>query len=197
MKIVRWRTATLHVSKDGIKTVCRALVPERATVTRETVDWHLYASCFNCVYRLCLAHTPAGYVRPHNGKDVPLKKECPHQPGRGLSPAGCVTCTPSLARNWPCPNGCTDHGQPDPFTPCTVFPLRRPAGPDGRCVDACESTVRAMRRANRWLHLDFSDGDYMRCYHCEGPVCVLCGSASAGYSGASICKSCAGDGADL
>jgi hypothetical protein len=37
------------------------------------------------------------YVRPRNGQDFPLRRECPHSPGRGTDPLSCPECTPRPA----------------------------------------------------------------------------------------------------
>lgn len=59
----------------------------------------------------------------------------------------------------------------------SVFPARRLAGPDGRCRDVCESTERAMRRANPKLGFDLADSAMTTCYHCRHPVCLSCQTA--------------------
>ena len=147
----------------GARTVCGALIPQTAMLTRATPDWPGHVSCYNCAYR-CV---PPGYVQPRNGQDFPLRRECPHRPAHGIDPRSCATCTPSspqTAQNWPCPNGCTDPAGHDPrhrYTRCTVFPPGRPAGPDGRCAEGCESKDLALRRANPRLHLDLADSAVM------------------------------------
>lgn len=189
MTIVRWKTGKIHVSEDGVKTACGFLVPVRATRTIPTVDWHKYTNCYNCAYRLWPKHGPAGYLCPANGKDFPIRKACPH----GRDARACVKCTPRSAQNWPCPNGCTDPAAHDPlhrYTRCTVFPTRRPVGPDGRCVDRCESEERAIHRANPKMYFDLSDGASMLCYHCGGSVCVSCQTKPVD-SGLMICDVCA------
>jgi hypothetical protein len=190
MKIVRWKSGIRHVSRDGgIKTACGHLVPERATVTRETPDWHEYTNCFNCAYRLWPEHGPAGYLKPHSSSGFPIRKACPH----GYRAEGCVRCTPRAAQNWPCPKGCTDpldHNPISRYTKCTISPPRKPSGPDGRCVDGCESEDRAMHRANPGLHFDLADSASMYCYHCSEPVCLGCQSAPADHS-SPICDQCA------
>lgn len=79
MKLARWKTAPrkpvrLHVTTDGIKTACGALISETATLTRDTDEWYLHTNCYNCAYRLWPQHGPPGYLRPHNGKDFPPRK---------------------------------------------------------------------------------------------------------------------------
>src|SRR5215469_2774134 len=86
-----------HVSIDGAVTVCGFNVPPGATVVAATPDWHLFADCYNCVYRLWPGHAPPGCVRPTGGADFPLRAECPHSPGRGRDPLSCRDCTPPPA----------------------------------------------------------------------------------------------------
>ena len=88
----------LHVTRDGAQTVCGFPVRDDAVVVAVTPDWHEHANCYNCVYRLWPDEAPAGYVRPRNGQDFPLRRECPHSPGRGMDPESCPTCTPRPAR---------------------------------------------------------------------------------------------------
>ena len=87
----------LHVTRDGVQTVCGFPVKDDAVVIAVTPDWHEHANCYNCVYRLWPDQAPAGYVRPCNGQDFPLRRECPHSPGRGMDPESCPTCTPRPA----------------------------------------------------------------------------------------------------
>ncbi|MEV4773115.1 hypothetical protein [Micromonospora humida] len=173
MLIVRWKPGKIHVSQNGIKTWCGSLVPDTATRTVPTVDWHLHTNCYNCAYRLWPQHAPTGYLRPADGKDFPIPKACPH----GQRARGCVRCTPRAAQNWPCPNGCTDPVDHDPlhrYTKCTVFPPRQPTEPDGRCIGRCESTEKVVHRANPGMHFDLADSAAMTCYHCGEAVCVEC-----------------------
>ena len=188
MVIVRGNKGRLHVSEDGVKTVCGWLVPAQATRTIPTVDWHKHTNCYNCTYRLWPNHGPTGYLRPTSSKDFPIRKACPHR----LDPRQCTRCETARPQNWPCPNGCTDPTAHDPlhrYTRCTVLPPRRPAGPSGRCVDGCESTERAVRRANPELHFDLADSASMACYHCGGSVCVACQSTPVDGS-LMICDAC-------
>jgi hypothetical protein len=164
MAIARWKSGKLHVTRDGIKTGCGSLVPATATVTRATLDWHLHTNCYNCAYRLWGAQGPAEYLCPSNGSDFPPRRR--DQPR-----------APQPPQNWPCPRGCTnpaDHDALLRYPKCTVFPVRRDAGPDGRCAGGCESTDKAMRWANPDMFFDLADSASMTCYHCEGPVCVHC-----------------------
>jgi ribosome-binding protein aMBF1 (putative translation factor) len=176
MTLVRWRSGKLHITADGITTVCgSAVTQDRATIVHETTDWPEQVNCYNCAYR----HTPPGYLPPRSGRDFPLKKECPNHPGRGLAAGSCHLCDPSTLRpqNWPCPNGCTDpldHNPLNRYTRCTVFPPSRESGPGGRCVDGCESTERAMRRANPKLWFTLADNAMTTCYHCGQSVCISC-----------------------
>lgn len=85
------------------RTVCGSEVPDHATVMAPTVDWHLHTNCYNCAYRLWPDHRLVGCLRPANGRDFPLRTECPHHQGRGIDAKGCITCTSAAARNWPCP----------------------------------------------------------------------------------------------
>ena len=188
MQIVRWKQGKVHVSEDGIKTWCGALVPDTATRTLPTVDWYKHTNCYNCVYRLWPLHSPPGYLRPVNGQDFPIRRTCPH----GYDAHGCVRCTPRAAQNWPCPNGCTDPIDHDPlrqYTKCTVFPPQQPSGPDGRCAERCESTARVMRRANPRMYFDLADSAYMTCYHCSQAVCVSCQTTPVNHVG-TICDTC-------
>lgn len=176
MKVVRWRSGKVHISEDGLTTICgSAIRPDRARVVQETTEWPEQVNCYNCAYR----HTPPGYLSPSSGQDFPLKRECPSHPDRGLAAGSCYLCDPSTLRpqNWPCPNGCNDPADHSPlhrYTRCTVFPPRREAGPNGRCFDGCESKERAMRRANPRLWFDLADSAMTICYHCGEPVCVRC-----------------------
>lgn len=107
MTVVRWtspgngnhppRQTSNHVTIDGIKTVCSRDVRPDATVIA-TVNWYLHATCYNCVYRLWADHAPPGYVRPADGKDFPLRAECPHRPGEGIDPRSCPSCPPEPRR---------------------------------------------------------------------------------------------------
>jgi len=169
MKLVRSRSGTVHISEDGLTAACGyAVTPSRATIVRQTRDWAEQVSCYNCAYR----HTPPGYVPPRSSRDFPLKKVCPTHPARGVAAGNCMLCDPSKVappQNWPCPNGCTDPAAHSPcsmYTRCTMFPPRLEPGPDGRCLDGCESTQRALRRANPRLSFDFADSALMLCYHC-------------------------------
>src|SRR5262249_11687441 len=91
---------TIHVTPDGIKTGCGAFIPEDAQLSRDTDVWYQHTNCYNCAYRQWPANT--GYIRPHNGKDFPPRRECPHYPGREIDPTGCQTCIPSTV---PRPSG--------------------------------------------------------------------------------------------
>src|SRR5438270_838178 len=138
----------IHVTPDGVKTVCGAFIPDDATLSRETDVWYKHTNCYNCTYRLWATHKPTGYIRPVNGKDFPLRQECPHYPGREVPPKTCQTCTPfnpALAR--PCPKGCPEPHDPRLGNPpCTVYPTRRPVPEGGKCVDGCESEDALMHR---------------------------------------------------
>lgn len=192
MKLVRWRSGKLHISADGITTVCgSAITPDRATVIHESIDWAERITCYNCAYR----HTPPGYLSPRSGRDFPLQKECPNHPGHGLAAGSCHLCDPSTLRpqNWPCTNGCTDpldHSPLSRFTRCTVFPPDRESGPDGQCVEGCESTERALRRANPKLRFDLADSAMTTCYHCGHYVCLSCQQAPVATTLA-FCDRCA------
>jgi hypothetical protein len=89
----RTRPTKRHVSIDGSKTACGAWIAPDATVLATTADWHLRADCYNCVRRLWRTYRPEGYLAPVNGKDFPLRRACPHWPGRELDPACCRECT--------------------------------------------------------------------------------------------------------
>jgi len=106
----------LHVTRDGVQTVCGFPVKDDAVVIAVTPDWHEHANCYNCVYRLWPDHAPAGYVRPRNGQDFPLRRECPHSPGRGLDSLFCPDCTPRPASPGipPPPRRAIDAGNPAP-----------------------------------------------------------------------------------
>jgi hypothetical protein len=164
MAIARWKSGKLHVTRDGIKTGCGALIPTTATVTRATLDWHLHTNCYNCAYRLWPTQGPAEYLCPSNGSDFPPRRRDQPRP-------------PQRPQNWPCPRGCTnpaDHAALLRYPKCTVLPDRREAGPDGRCTDGCESTEKAMSRANPGMYFDLADSASMICYHCNGMVCIGC-----------------------
>jgi hypothetical protein len=187
----------LHVSLDGIMSVCRQRVPRDATVVAVTPDWHNHANCYNCIYRLWPDHAPEGYLRPTSGDDFPLRHECPHSPGLGLDPLYCATCTPAGARaahdpNWPCPNGCTEpHELGRRYTRCTVFPPAHEPPKEERCPPGqCESTERAISSANPKLFFDLADSARICCYHCQEPVCVSCQVAQVDEM-VGICDACA------
>lgn len=190
LRIVRLKSGKLHVTADGIKTACGTLIPEYATVTQPTPQWYLHTNCYNCTHRLWPQHGPREYLQPCNGRDFPPQRKCPH----GTASESCFTCTPVPKNlpNWPCPNGCTEPRDHDPRrrTPtCAVYPPGRPVGPDGRCVERCESTESAMRRANPKLWLDLADSAMMTCYHCGESVCVQCQSAPVEGS-PGLCEAC-------
>ncbi|MEV4826481.1 hypothetical protein [Micromonospora sp. NPDC049274] len=188
MVIVRWKFGKKHVSQDGIKSWCGALVPATATRTLPTVDWHRHTDCYNCAYRLWSLHAPPGYLRPADGKDFPIRRACPH----GGDPRACTTCAPRPPRNWPCPRGCTDprdHQSSGTYLKCTVFPPRQATGPDGRCVGQCESTDRVMHRANPGTFFDLADSASITCYHCGQYVCVGCETAPVGAT-LTFCAGC-------
>ncbi|USX54105.1 hypothetical protein [Lentzea sp. HUAS12] len=177
VRVVRWRSGKLHISEDGLMTVCGSVIrPDRARILPAATNWAEHVNCYNCAYRHA---PPPGYLSPRTGKDFPLKRECPNHPGSGLAADSCHTCDPSTLRprNWPCPNGCTnpfDHNPVHRYTTCTVFPDRRERGSTGRCIEACESTERAMHRANPNLSFDLADSASFLCYRCGEPVCVGC-----------------------
>ncbi|WP_439660596.1 hypothetical protein ACSHWB_03225 [Lentzea sp. HUAS TT2] len=179
-KVVRWRNGKMHISEDGLTTVCgSAIRPDRARVLHETANWAERVNCYNCAYR----HTPPGYVSPRSSKDFPLKRECQNHPGRGLAVDSCYMCDPSTLRpqNWPCPIGCSnplDHNPMHRYTKCTVFPDPREPGNTGRCIEACESKELAMTRANPKLWFDLADSAVTTCYHCGESVCVICQRAA-------------------
>jgi hypothetical protein len=77
MAIVRWKAGKLHVTRDGVRTGCGALVPHTATRTIATLDWHLHTNCYNCAYRLWPRQGPPGYIRPGNGADFPPRRRQP------------------------------------------------------------------------------------------------------------------------
>ncbi|GIJ28287.1 hypothetical protein Vqi01_34490 [Micromonospora qiuiae] len=188
MLVVRWKAGKVHVSQDGIKTWCGALVPDTATRTVPTVDWHQHTNCYNCAYRLWPLHAPPGYLRPANGQDFPIRRACPH----GGDPRACSTCTPRPPKYWPCTRGCTDprdHQADRRYTKCTVFPPRQPTGPDGRCIGGCESTDRVLHRANPGMFFDLADSDSVTCYHCGLYVCVEC-ETSPVESTLTFCDAC-------
>jgi hypothetical protein len=112
----RTQPTKMHVTRDGVQTVCTYPVPDGAVVVAVTPDWHEHANCYNCVYRLWPDHAPAGYVRPRNGQDFPLRRECPHSPGRGMDPLFCPECTPRPASSAapPPPRRAADAGNPAP-----------------------------------------------------------------------------------
>jgi hypothetical protein len=86
------RPTKRHVSVDGAVTVCGFTVPQDAATVAVTPGWHELANCYNCVYRLWPDHAPPGYARPASGSDFPLRRECPHSPGRGADPRSCPEC---------------------------------------------------------------------------------------------------------
>jgi hypothetical protein len=191
------RPTELHVSLDGVTSVCGQQIPAGATVVAVTCDWHKHANCYNCVYRAWPDYGPKGYIRPTNGKDFPPRRECPHAPGRELDPLYCTTCTPAHVRaahdpNWPCPNGCTEpHELVRRFPRCTVFPPLRANSYEERCPPGeCESKERAIRCANPKLFFDLADSASMYCYHCAEPICASCHRAPVEQA-PGICGDCA------
>lgn len=177
MTVVRWRTGTIHISENGHTTVChRAIRHDRARILeRDSTTWGTQLSCYNCAH----LHPPAGYLPASSSRSFPLKPECPHHPRSGLPEGACSRCDPALLKpqNWPCPNGCTDpadHAFYSRYPRCTVHPPTREPGPDGRCRDGCESTERAIHRANPKLFFDLADSASCLCYHCGQEVCVGC-----------------------
>ncbi|GAB3490133.1 hypothetical protein [Nocardiopsis coralliicola] len=173
MKIARWKTAPrktprLHATLDGIKTGCGALIPEHATLTRDTEEWFLHTTCYNCAYRLWDAEAEAGHIRPANSRDFPPRKKCEH----GSDPRTCAVCTPPKPVNWPCPNGCAEQQGHMGWTvpPCAVLPPKLPPGPDGTCVGPCQPIDTEIERANRNLRFDFADRYHLFCYHCGNEV---------------------------
>jgi hypothetical protein len=186
--LTKWKGGKIHVSVDAIKTGCGALIPQQATISRATVEWYLHTNCYNCAYRLWDKHGADDYIRPVDGSDFPPRKKCPH----GGDKRWCVRCTPSAAQNWPCPNGCTnplDHDPMNRYTKCTVRPPTRRTGPDGRCLQGCESTQRAIRAANPNLYLDLADSAISTCYHCGQRVCMRC-QAGPVNDASSFCSLC-------
>jgi hypothetical protein len=178
----RARLTKWHVSIDGSMTACGAWIAPDATVLAVTPNWHLRASCYNCVRRLWPAHKPDnGYIAPVSGKDFPLRRACLHSPGRELDPVYCAACTTADERgkrdpNWPCPNGCGEpHDLLYAWPRCTVRPQRHEVPPGERCTDRqCEAEERVIRNANPGLFIDLSDGAMMSCYHCHHAVCMAC-----------------------
>lgn len=174
MTVVRWHNGKVHVSADGVATVCGATItPAKGRIVAVTDDWPRLVSCYTCAYR----HTPQGYLTPRSGKDFPLRKECPTH--RGQAEGQCGSCNPETVRPqcWPCPNGCTDPKAHDPnyrYTRCTVFPPRREVHAGQRCPDGCRSREAVLREANPLLHLDLADSAMMVCYQCGEYVCVAC-----------------------
>ncbi|GAA1546746.1 hypothetical protein GCM10009827_078650 [Dactylosporangium maewongense] len=189
MVLTRWRGGKAHVTRDGAKTACGALIPTTALMTAPRLDWYLHGTCYNCTHRLWPEQGPVDYICPADGSDFPPERRCPH----GTRAKGCVRCTPSAAQNWPCRNGCTDPADHDPvrrYTACTVFPPQRTSDSGGRCVPGCESTEKAMHRANPKLRFDLADSASTTCYHCRESVCVACQTAPV--DGAlMICDRCA------
>jgi hypothetical protein len=112
----RTQPTKLHVTRDGMQTVCGYPVRDGAVVVAVTPDWHEHANCYNCVYRLWPDQAPAGFVRPRNGQDFPLRRECPHSPGQGTDPQYCPECTPRPASppGPPPPRWAADAGNPAP-----------------------------------------------------------------------------------
>jgi hypothetical protein len=65
MMAVSWSAAKVHVSADGMETICGSLVPVDADRTVSRLDWYKHATCYNCLYRLWPNHAPAGYLCQH------------------------------------------------------------------------------------------------------------------------------------
>lgn len=174
MTVVKWHRGKMHVSADGVVTVCGALItPAKGGVVATTAEWPRLISCYNCAYRC----TPKGFVAPSSGQDFPLRRECPTH--RGQAVGQCRECNPETIKpqSWPCPNGCTDPKAHDPmfrYTRCTVFPPRHTDRAGERCSQGCKSTESVVRAANAGLNYDLADSASMTCYHCGGYVCLVC-----------------------
>lgn len=145
MAITKWRHGTFHVTADGIKTACGALVPHTATRTEPTVEWYLHTNCFNCAYRLWPQHGPTDYVRPHSRADFPLRKSSPRSTQVTMRIEEIVSP-----------------------------PRKKFLDPQGRCEGSCQSVARVLQEANSDRALDFSARDHGCCYHCRKPVCCEC-----------------------
>jgi hypothetical protein len=81
---------------DSIKTKCGYDIPPDARVVAITLDWHVHATCYNCVYQLWENHAPAGYIRPASGSDFPLRRV--DQPSPAARTAAPVASAPVLRR---------------------------------------------------------------------------------------------------
>ncbi|GAB3411577.1 hypothetical protein [Flindersiella endophytica] len=68
------RSSKIHVSLTGARTVCGAYIPADAVVLAVTPDWHLHTDCYNCSAKLWVHYAPAGYQRPINGSDFPIRR---------------------------------------------------------------------------------------------------------------------------
>jgi hypothetical protein len=192
----RSRPTRKHVSTGSGKSACGAWIPPSATVAAVTADWHHLATCYNCVHRLWRDHKPEGFIRPSSGKDFPLRRECPHSPGRELDPRYCRLCTPAEERgahdpNWPCPNGCGEpHNLVSTYPQCAIHPPRHDVPDGAHCPPGqCESAGQAIHAANPRLFLDLPDSTLMTCYHCRGTLCGDCRRTSADDFG--TCEECA------
>jgi hypothetical protein len=66
-----------------------------------------------------------------------------------------------------------------------------PVGADGRCAVGCLSIEKSLERANPGYAGD-GIAEAVRCYSCEGWVCLCCGTAPVAMSGR-ICDPCGKD----
>ncbi|ROR38001.1 hypothetical protein EDD39_6163 [Kitasatospora cineracea] len=91
----------LHVPVDGVVSGCGQRIPPTARVSAPDPEWFLRGRCYNCFHRLWPQYGPADYIQPHDGKQFPPTRKCPH----ARNPRYCPRCTPTAAQNWPRPNG--------------------------------------------------------------------------------------------
>lgn len=153
--LVRWKSGKLHVTPDGIKTGCGALIPATATVT-QALGWCPHTNCYNYAYRLWGSQGPAEYL--------PVPEQRLRLPAAAPRPALCTAAAPTRPATTRLLR----------YSTYTVFPERRPDGPDGRCAEGCESTEKVMRRANLGMFFDLTISVSIAPYQCGGAVCADC-----------------------
>ncbi|WP_433464058.1 hypothetical protein [Spirillospora sp. CA-128828] len=147
----------VHVSLDGVRTMCGHDIPDHAAVTATTADWHLHTNCYNCAYRLWPTHAPDGYICPSDSHDFPIRRKPPVHTGP------------------PCPKCGEQHPLNETIPPCALNPPSQRPADQGRCsLGACESTALALRHANPELQLDLPGILTTHCHHCGHEVCTTC-----------------------
>lgn len=169
LRLAWWRSSTKRLTKhfttDGITTACKRPLPRQAHITGTEPQWYLKGNCYNCARHFYDQYRALGYHCPDGGKDFPPRRLCPH----GRLSAYCTQCTPAAAQNWPCPKGCSDPRDHEPFhryTKCTIQPPRRKE----LCEGNCQTVEAVIHEANPGFFYDLADSASMNCYHCGNEV---------------------------